>query len=167
MQSVGVLCRGRSGGSEKDIDEAIVVLRDGASTRRDDDLALVVLSGIQKNLVGMHKADWTPSVVSNYNVCVSHLKNVRLEDETKKDWSRRYSELKDLAIEFNGGDKMLSLVVRAQLLTELKKCVDRAKQANDGDTKEMQAFIAKEAKAILQEWPDSELRKIVEKLSAE
>ncbi|MFC1460896.1 hypothetical protein ACFLQR_00080 [Verrucomicrobiota bacterium] len=160
---IASLGQGRSAGSEEEIRDAMAFLKEGPSTK-EDDLALLALHGIQRNLRGMKKEEWTPSVVSNYYECVSHLKNVRLDVDTKKGWNR-YPELMESLKEFNGGDKALSLLIRSQLLMELQQYVDRTKRSQGDDAQEIEAFIKKEAKAISEEWPESELRKIIKKLA--
>lgn len=159
---IGRLCRG---GSDEDVAEALMLLKDVTGGNADD-LAVLTLYVMKSRVVGLSAGEWKSSMASNYYQCVSHLKRVRLERENIKQW-KDYPLQTAFALELTGGDKMMSLVIRGKWLVELDQYVQRVKRATGGDASEVDAFVKKEAKAILAEWPDANLRETMRVLSGE
>ncbi len=156
------LCRG---GSDEDVAEALMLLKDVTGGNADD-LAVLTLYVMKSRVVGLSAGEWKSSIASNYYQCVSHLKRVRLERENIKQW-KDYERTAADTLELVGGDKMLSLYIRGKWLVELDKYVRRARQNGGGDVSEVDALVKKEAKAILAEWPDANLRDTMRVLSGE
>jgi len=159
---ISSMCRG---GSDEDVADALAVLKDGAGGAVDD-LAMLTLYVMKSRVIGLNTGEWNSLIASNYYECVSHLKRVRLERSTVTQW-KDYPQQTAFALELTGGDKMMSLVIRGKWLVDLDQYVQRVKRATGGDASEVDAFVKKEAKAILAEWPNANLRDTMRVLSGE
>lgn len=159
---IGRLCRG---GSDEDVAEALALLKDVTGGNADD-LAVLTLYVMTSRVVGLSAGEWKSSIASNYHQCVSHLKKVRLERENVKQW-KDYDRVVADTLDLAGGDKLLSLYIRGKWLVELDKYVRRAKQSGGSDVSEVEAFVKKEAKSILDEWPAANLKDTMRVLSGE
>lgn len=126
-----------------------------------DDCAVVLMAGTGK-------LDGIDALMETYKSCAPQLIHLSTERSTQQNWMR-YGEYKRVVYEMLGGDALLGLFVNIGMLEELREHAEMLKQekdkATEAEVKKIRAFIRDEAKKLLEEWPRSELKAMIEELA--
>jgi len=122
-----------------------------------DDIAVMALALLDGPV------DDPDGAMAAYRVFSERMRELRLEDETRTTWTRYEGLLKELH-ELAGGDELLAIFVRANVLGELDEYV-RGKGARDKQAAAIRAFVREEARKLVEEYPESALKVMLRRMA--
>ncbi len=137
---------------------ALSLVEKGRSNQWVDDIAAVLLTGIDKT-------DGADVLMECYEACAPHLRRSMLEEETKRKW-KKYPELRRTFDELLGGDPV-AVLVRYMILEELREQAEilKGKPGNDAEVRKIEKFVARGARKLLEDWTNSEFQQMIEELA--